>query len=105
MAIADSGTIGLVTNEGNARLVTTLPGTHIALIGLEKIVPSLAEALDIFTMLPKNATGQKITSYVSFIKGPSAGKDLHIVLLDNGRQELGKACRHRVCPFIRLSIR
>ncbi len=88
VAIADSGTIGLLTNEGNARLVTTLPQTHIALVGLEKIVPSLAEALDIITMLPKNATGQKITSYVSFITGPSPGRELHIVLLDNGRLEL-----------------
>jgi iron-sulfur cluster protein len=88
VAIAESGTIGLVTNEGNARLVTTLPETHIALIGMEKIVPTLTDALDIITMLPRNATGQKITSYVSFIKGPSPGKDLHIVLLDNGRREL-----------------
>ncbi len=88
VAIADSGTIGLLTNEGNARLVTTLPGTHIALVGMEKIVPSLVEALDIVTMLPKNATGQKITSYVSLIKGPSPGRELHIVLLDNGRLEL-----------------
>ena len=90
VAIAESGTIGLITNEGNARLVTTLPETHIALIGLEKIVPSLTEALDIITMLPKNATGQKITSYVSFIKGPSPGKKMHIVLLDNGRRELAR---------------
>jgi iron-sulfur cluster protein len=88
VAISESGTLGLVTNEGNARLVTTLPETHIALVGLEKIVPTLAEALDIITMLPKNATGQMITSYVSFIKGPSTGMDLHIVLLDNGRREL-----------------
>ncbi len=93
LAIANSGTIGLVSNEGNARLVTTLPKTHIALIGLEKIVPTLAEAIDIITMLPKNATGQKITSYVSFIKGPSLGRDLHIVLLDNGRLDL--ACDPR----------
>jgi len=87
-AVADSGTIGLVTNEGNARLVTTIPKTHIALIGIEKIVPSLAEALDILDILPKNATGQKITSYVSLIRGPSDGRELHIVLLDNGRKEL-----------------
>ena len=90
VAIAESGALGLVTNEGNARLVTTLPDTHIALIGMEKIVPTLTEALDIITILPKNATGQKITSYVSFIKGPSPGKDLHIVLLDNGRRELAR---------------
>jgi len=89
--VADSGTICIVTNEGNGRLVTTLPETHIALIGIEKIVPSLNEALDILSILPKNATGQKITSYVSFIKGPSAeNRELHIVLLDNGRLELAR---------------
>ena len=87
-ALADSGTICIVTNEGNGRLVTTLPETHIALIGMEKIVPTLNEALDILAILPKNATGQKITSYVSLIRGPSDGRDLHIVLLDNGRREL-----------------
>jgi iron-sulfur cluster protein len=90
VAMADSGTIGIITNEGNGRLVTTLPRTHIALIGVEKIVPSLVEALDVINILPKNATGQKITSYVSFIKGPAAeeGRELHIVLLDNGRLKL-----------------
>ena len=90
VAIADSGVIGIMTNEGNARLVTTLPRTHIALIGVEKIVPNLAAALDVMEILPKNATGQKITSYVSFIKGPTGGegRGLHIVLLDNGRMEL-----------------
>jgi len=87
-ALADSGTICIVTNEGNGRLVTTLPETHIALIGMEKIVPTLTEALDILTILPKNATGQKITSYVSLIRGPSDGRELHIVLLDNGRRQL-----------------
>jgi Fe-S oxidoreductase len=57
---------------------------------VEKIVPSLTEALDVIEVLPKNATGQKITSYVSFIKGPGAedGRELHIVLLDNGRLQL-----------------
>lgn len=90
VAMADSGAIGIVTNEGNGRLVTTLPRTHIALIGVEKIVPSLADALDVINILPKNATGQKITSYVSFIKGPTGGegRELHIVLLDNGRLRL-----------------
>jgi len=90
VAMADSGAIAIVTNEGNGRLVTTLPRTHIALIGVEKIVPSLAEALDVITILPRNATGQKITSYVSFIKGPTGGdgRELHIVLLDNGRLKL-----------------
>lgn len=89
VAMADSGAIGIVTNEGNGRLVTTLPRIHIALVGVDKIVPTLSEALDVITILPKNATGQKITSYVSFIKGPTGeGRELHIVLLDNGRTRL-----------------
>jgi iron-sulfur cluster protein len=89
VAMADSGAIGIITNEGNEQLATTLPATHIALIGVEKIVPSLREALDVINILPKNATGQKITSYVSFLKGPAgAGRELHIVLLDNGRLKL-----------------
>ncbi len=90
VAIANNGTIGIMTNEGNARLVTTLPRTHIALIGVEKIVPDLDAALDVMEILPKNATGQKITSYLSFIKGPTGGegRQLHIVLLDNGRMNL-----------------
>jgi iron-sulfur cluster protein len=90
VAMADSGAMAIITNEGNGRLVTTLPKTHIALIGVEKIVPSLPEALDVINVLPKNATGQKITSYVSFIKGPTGGdgRELHIVLLDNGRLDL-----------------
>jgi iron-sulfur cluster protein len=89
VAMADTGAIGIITNEGNEQLATTLPATHIALIGVEKIVPSLREALDVINILPKNATGQKITSYVSFLKGPAgAGRELHIVLLDNGRLKL-----------------
>ena len=90
VAIADNGTLVLLTNEGNARLVTTLPQTHIALVGIDKIVPNLEQALDIVEILPKNATGQKITSYVSFIQGSTGepGRELHIVLLDNGRSAL-----------------
>lgn len=89
VAIADSGALGIITNEGNGRLVTTLPRIHIAVVGIEKIVPALKEALDVVTILPKNATGQTITSYVSLIKGPTgAGRQLHIVLLDNGRRQL-----------------
>jgi iron-sulfur cluster protein len=90
VAIAESGALAIITNEGNGRLVTTLPKTHIALVGAEKIVATLSEALDVINILPKNATGQKITSYVSFIKGPTGGdgRELHIVLLDNGRLKL-----------------
>jgi len=91
-ALADTGTIGIATNEGNARLVTTLPRVHVALVGIDKLLPTLADALTVNRILPKNATGQAITSYVTWITGPSecttvpSGKrEMHIVFLDNGR--------------------
>ena len=96
-AIADTGTLGIMTNEGNGRLVTTLPRIHVALVGLDKLVPDLKSALKILQVLPKNATGQVITSYVTWITGPteckaapSGFKDLHIVFLDNGRLALSR---------------
>ncbi|KJS29868.1 MAG: (Fe-S)-binding protein [Desulfatitalea sp. BRH_c12] len=121
-AIADTATIGLVTNEGNARLVTTLPRVHVALVGLEKLVPTLGDALKILKVLPRNATGQAITSYVTWISGPAeyggaehAQKQMHIVFLDNGRRALARdpifaqvlrcvrcgACAN-VCPVYRM---
>lgn len=96
VAMADTGALAIITNEGNGRLVTTLPKTHIALVGVEKIVPGLDEALDVITVLPRNATGQKITSYVSMIRGVTGeGRELHIVLLDNGRIDLAADPRFR----------
>jgi iron-sulfur cluster protein len=96
-ALADSGTLGLVTNEGNMRLVTTLPRVHVALVGLDKLLPDLKSALKILKLLPRNATGQAITSYVTWIKGanecrnaPQNKKEMHIVFLDNGRLELAR---------------
>ncbi len=96
-AIAETGTLGLITNEGNARLTTTLPRVHVALVGLEKLAPDLETALRILKILPKNATGQALTSYVTWITGavecaasPTGRKNLHIVFLDNGRLELAR---------------
>lgn len=92
IAVAETGGLALVTNEGNARLASTLPQTHVALVGVEKLVPTLEDAARIVRILPKNATGQLLTSYVTWIRGavPSddGEKDLHIVLLDNGRSTL-----------------
>lgn len=99
IAIAESGTLVIVTNEGNGRLVTTLPSVHIAVLGIEKIVPTMEDATAILQVLPRSGTGQKITSYVSFMTGPSRSADIeltltigvhgpkeqHIILLDNGR--------------------
>jgi len=96
-AIADSGTLGLVTNEGNMRLVTTMPRVHVALVGFDKLLPNLKSALRILKVLPRNATGQAITSYVTWIKGanecrsaPEDKKIMHVVFLDNGRLSLAK---------------
>ncbi len=96
-ALADSGTLGLVTNEGNMRLVTTLPKIHVALVGYDKLIPNLQSALKIIKILPRNATGQAITSYVTWIKGAneclvasSQRKEMHVVFLDNGRLSLAE---------------
>ena len=121
-AIAETGTIGLVTNEGNGRLVTTLPRIHVALVGVDKLVPDMKSALRILTALPRNATGQLISTYVTWITGPTeckaapdSRKEMHIVFLDNGRMALAKdpvfsqalrcircgACAN-VCPIYKL---
>ena len=96
-AIAESGTLGLVTNEGNMRLTTTLPRVHVALVGYDKLVPDLKTALHILKVLPRNATGQALTSYVTWIRGanecgtgPENRKIMHIVFLDNGRLDLAR---------------
>ncbi len=95
IAVAETGGIALVTNEGNARLVTTLPKIHVALVGIEKLVPTLEDAQKVLDVLPRNATGQLLTSYVTWIRGAvpcgEGDKELHIVLLDNGRSALAES--------------
>ena len=96
-AIAETGTIAVVTNEGNARLVTTLPRVHVALCGLDKLTPTLHDALRVLKVLPRNATGQALTSYVTWVTGANecaaaqdGKKEMHIVFLDNGRSAVSK---------------
>ncbi|MEG6616065.1 LUD domain-containing protein [Peptococcaceae bacterium 1198_IL3148] len=93
-AVAETGTIAIVTNEGNARLTTTLPPVHVALVGMEKLVEKLSDVNAILECLPRSATGQQLTSYVTMITGPTPAnlpdgtigtKEMHIVLMDNGR--------------------
>ena len=102
IAIADTGSLVIVSNEGNARLVTSLPDVHVAVVGYDKLVPSIDEATAILKLLSKSGTGQKMTSYVSFITGPSRTSDIektltigchgprevHIIFVDNGRLKL-----------------
>lgn len=82
MAVAETGTIALLTNEGNGRLVATVPPIHVVLLGYEKLVDSFEDALKILRVLPKSATGQNISTYVSWI---TPHKETHFVFLDNGR--------------------
>ncbi|MBI3940572.1 MAG: iron-sulfur cluster-binding protein [Acidobacteria bacterium] len=90
-AIAETGSIVIVENEGNARLATSLPRLHVAIIGMEKLLPRWADVSVFLRLLARSATGQKMTSYVSILTGPKRADEpdgpqqLHIVLLDNGR--------------------
>ena len=92
--IAETGSVLIVTNEGNGRLATTLPRVHVALTGIEKVVPTLEDATTLVRLLPRSATGQDITNYVSVLTGVKAPDEsdgpehFHIVLLDNGRSKL-----------------
>ena len=95
IAIAETGTVVICTNEGNARLVSTLPKTHVILFGLEKLIENYADAAPILAALPKSATSQLITCYVSMISGPAQNtdgsmKDLHFLIMDNKRTALAK---------------
>lgn len=101
--IAENGAIGLVTNEGNARLVTTLPRIHVVLIGYEKLIPKTEDAAKILRLLPRNGTCQRMTSYMTMVDGPTPvirkdengkwveeNRKQYVILLDNGRLEAAK---------------
>ena len=89
--VAETGTILILENEGNIRLTTSLPKTHIAVMGIEKLIPKFADLEVFLKLLPRSGTGQHLTTYQSLITGTKrrAGDegpdDLHIILLDNGR--------------------
>jgi len=75
-AIAETGSIVLVTNEGNGRLSSTMPRVHVALMGMEKVIPRLADLAVMLKVLTNSATGQKISSYVTVLTGPRRAHDL-----------------------------
>ncbi|MBN2115300.1 MAG: LUD domain-containing protein [Anaerolineales bacterium] len=83
--VAETGTLCLVTNEGNGRMVTTLPPIHIALMGMERLVRDLDDLALMLSLLPRAATGQKLSVYTQLIHAPLPGQQRHLVLLDNGR--------------------
>jgi len=118
-AVADTGTVVLVTNEGNGRMVTSLPRVHVAVMGVEKVVPSLTDLMVFLAILAKSATGQKLSVYTSLVGGPrrpgelEGPEEFHLVLLDGGRiAQLGGPLREalsclrcgaclNVCPVYR----
>ena len=120
-AVAQTGSIVLVTNEGNGRFVSALPRTHIVILGMERLVPSTRDLAVLLQLLGRSGTGQRLTTYTTIITGPRrAGEqdgpdNLHVIVLDNGRTQLRRgryremlscircgACLN-VCPVYRKS--
>jgi L-lactate dehydrogenase complex protein LldF len=89
--VAETGTLCVVTNEGNGRMVTTVPRTHIALMGIERLVPTMGDLALMLSLLPRSATGQKLSVYTSLLNSPRKSndpdgpKERHVILVDNGR--------------------
>jgi len=86
--VAETGGICLVTNEGNGRMITTLPPIHIALMGMERLVRNLDDLAIMLSLLPRSATGQKLSVYTQLIHKPLDNQQRHIIILDNGRARL-----------------
>jgi len=84
-AIAETGGFVVCTNEGNADLGVSLPGLHIACMGLEKLIPRTNDLAVFLRLLARSATGQPVTTYSSHFHGPREGSELHVILVDNGR--------------------
>lgn len=120
IAIAETGTLVIFTNEGNARLTMALPKIHVAVVGVEKLVAKMEDIFPIIKALPRSATAQLITSYISFVTKPyrhidGSQKEFHIILFDNNRSVIAKdpifkqslqcircASCLNVCPVFRL---
>ncbi len=92
-AVAETGTLCLVENEGNGRMCTTVPRVHIAITGIEKVVEKLAHVPPLYSLLSRSATGQAVTTYFNLISGPrkpgekDGPQEVHLILLDNGRTQ------------------
>jgi len=92
-AVAETGTLCLVENEGNGRMCTTVPRVHIAITGIEKVVEKLDHVPPLLSLLTRSATGQAVTTYVNLISGPrqpdekDGPQEVHLILLDNGRTQ------------------
>lgn len=107
LAIAETGSVVLVTNEGNGRMIATLPRVVISVIGAEKIVAEMGDAATVLELLARSATGQKASSYVQWLTGPRRGAEtdgpdeLHVVVVDSGRSEIAIGGQWEVLSCIR----
>ncbi|MFN8413914.1 MAG: LUD domain-containing protein [Anaerolineales bacterium] len=86
--VAETGGICIVTNEGNGRMVTSIPPVHIALMGMERLAPNLSDLSLLLSLLPRSATGQKLTVYTQVLHKPMPNQQRHIIILDNGRSRV-----------------
>ena len=92
--VAETGTLALVSNEGNGRMCTSMPPIHVAIVGMEKIIPSMEDLGTFLRLLIRSATGQWISSYVTMVSGPREITDIdgpeefHLVIVDNGRSKM-----------------
>lgn len=92
--VAETGTLCIVTNEGNGRMVTSLPRIHVAIVGIEKVVETLEDFVTLTQVLPRSATGQAMTVYTHLYNGPRKAGDtdgpdeLYVIFVDNGRSEI-----------------
>ncbi|MFC4311946.1 LutB/LldF family L-lactate oxidation iron-sulfur protein [Steroidobacter flavus] len=99
--VAQTGSLVLVENEGNGRLATSVPDVHIAITGIEKVIERLEHVAPLFTLLTRSATGQAVTTYLNIISGPrrpgekDGPKEVHLILLDNGRAQAYREANFR----------
>ncbi len=95
--VASEGALCLLTNEGNGRMVTTLPPLHIAIMGIERLAPTLDDLALMISLLPRSSSGQKMTVYANLIRGPrrpgevDGALERHLILLDNGRRAMARS--------------
>src|SRR4029077_16157402 len=92
--VTETGSVCLVTNEGNGRLVSSIPKVHVAIMGMERLVPTTADLAVLLKLLARSGTGQKLTVYTTLLTGPRRSgeqdgpEEMHVVILDNGRTNL-----------------
>jgi L-lactate dehydrogenase complex protein LldF len=106
-AVVETGTLCILTNEGNGRMTTTVPRIHIALLGIERLLPTLSDLALFLELLPRHATGQKITSYVNLLQAPrlpgdqDGPQERHVILVDNRRNDIATSKMKEMLACIR----